>query len=114
MLTAAALLATLASASCAWSATEADGTRRIIGFVDMEVRPAADPGVVAGQVVDIRAFGVSIIDTPDGSSAALGWQRHVAASLRNDVLVAGNPLAALEKRPDQNEDGGQIHGTQGQ
>ena len=106
MLTMVALLSATASASCAWSDTGADGTRRIIGFVDMEVRPAADPRTVAGEVVDIRTIGLSLLDTDGGTSLALGWQRHIAASLRDDALVLGNPLTALNERNGQDNDRG--------
>ena len=90
----------------AWSDTGADGTRRIIGFVDMEVRPAADPRTVAGEVVDIRTIGLSLLDTDGGTSLALGWQRHIAASLRDDALVLGNPLTALNERNGPDNDRG--------
>lgn len=105
-LTMAAVLSTGACASCAWGYTQVDGTRRIIGFVDLEIRPAADPRTVAGEVIDVRTIGLSLLDAGDGTSVVLGWQRTIVAALRDNALVLGNPLTATgDTENDDNEKG---------
>ena len=109
-----ALLVSLTAAaltSCAYGYTEADGTRRIIGLVDLEIRPSADERTIAGEVVDVRTVGLSLLETGDETSVALGYQRHIAAALRDNALVLGNPLTASREQKAQGPKQGGSNGN---
>lgn len=79
---------------CSVDFVDEAGNRRIIGLVDVTLRPAGGAG--AGTVVDLTTVGVAIADTGQGGHLALGYSRERTAVLRNDALVAGNPLAATD------------------
>ena len=71
-----------------------------------DIRPAADPRTVAGEVIDVRTIGLSLLDAGDGTSVVLGWQRTIVAALRDNALVLGNPLTATgDTENDDNEKG---------
>jgi hypothetical protein len=79
-------------AGCAYSYTEPDGTRRVIGLVDLEIEPSGENMPVAGNVLDIETLGFAFNRGPQGSRVTIGYGRSVTAALRDDSLVLGNPL----------------------
>lgn len=79
---------------CAVDYVDEAGNRRIVGLVDLTLHPAGGPG--AGTVVDLTTVGIAIADTGQGGHVVLGYSRERTAVLRNDALVAGNPLAATD------------------
>ncbi|HEY0833474.1 MAG TPA: hypothetical protein VGE72_06140 [Azospirillum sp.] len=89
----AAVLAGVALGGCSYSVTDEAGNRRIIGFVDMTVTPAAPGSPVAGSVVDVTTVGVALARHGQGGHLAIGYTRDTVAVLRDDALVVGNPLA---------------------
>ncbi len=55
--------------------------------------PADSP--LAGTEVDIKAFGAAAGTNAQGSYFALGYSRETTVSLRDNVVVSGDPIAAL-------------------
>lgn len=78
---------------CAISYMEDDGSRRILGFAEVEVVPAelfvrADAPtmsskVFVGDVIVVRTIGLSFLGSEDSSAITLGYARHSSALLRN-------------------------------
>jgi hypothetical protein len=81
--------------SCSINYTDSNGNRHIIGLVDYTVHPSAAPDTFAGDVVDVTSLGLSVGNTPERTFLAIGYSREVTASLRNNIVVVGNPLALL-------------------
>jgi len=59
------------------------GARRVIGFADVEVRPADGVRTYAGDVISIRSLGLTVGTTPDGLMMGLGYLRGTSAWLRS-------------------------------
>jgi hypothetical protein len=91
----AVIIAALPCQGCAVDYTDPDGSRHVIGLVDLTIHRSYDPATFAGEVVDVTSAGVSIGRTPQGGFVTLGYSREVTAALRNNVLVLGNPTALL-------------------
>jgi hypothetical protein len=86
-------------AGCALVYTEADGTKHIIGLANVEIRPPADPRTIAGEVVDTTVIGLGIYNTEAEGGFVLGYGRDVSAAIRDNALVTGNPLQAIQSSP---------------
>ncbi len=86
-------------AGCAVVYTDADGTRHIIGLANVEIRPPADPRTIAGEVVDTTVIGLAIYNTDAQGGFVLGYGRDVSAAIRDNALVIGNPLQAIQPSP---------------
>jgi hypothetical protein len=86
-------------AGCAVVYTEADGTKHIIGLANVEIRPPADPRTIAGEVVDTTVIGLGIYNTEAQGGFVLGYGRDVTAAIRDNALVIGNPLQAIQPSP---------------
>lgn len=82
--------------SCTYSYTAEDGARRVIGLVDMTIQPPHNDRDIAGDLVDIRSIGIGVHESPQSVSFTLGYHRHVSALLRDNALVLGNPLSAIQ------------------
>jgi hypothetical protein len=91
----AAPLLALATAGCAVSYVDAAGTMHAIGLVDVSSRPPGDPRTLAGDVVEITSLGVSFGSTAQGGFLTIGYSRSATAALRDNALVLGNPVTAL-------------------
>ena len=94
------LASILAGSGCAYSYVDEDGSRRVIGLVDMRISEEHGP-TVAGSLVDIRTVGVSVLENAQGMSLTVGYGREVTAALRDHALVQGQPMQLGNPRPDQ-------------
>ena len=83
----------LGLAGCALSWQEADGSRRVIGFVALRLTDAADHPTFAGTAVDLTTIGLGIAATGEETIVSLGYLNITTAKLRDNALVIGNPLA---------------------
>lgn len=92
-----ASLAALALGGCAVSYVGDDGSRHIIGFAKIVIPPADSAMPTAGNVIDLTTVGLSLNDMPEGQSLTLGYSRAVTATLKDNSLVLGNPLAFEEQ-----------------
>lgn len=79
--------------ACSYSYTDEAGNRRVIGLVDMTVAPGGEGGTFAGNVVDVTTVGVAAAQNAQGFHLSLGYTRDTTAAIRDNALVAGNPLA---------------------
>ena len=84
-------------AGCAVSYVDDDGTRHVIGFANIVIPPPDRAMPTAGNVIDLTTVGLSLNDMPDGQSLTLGYSRAVTATLKDNSLVLGNPLAIEEQ-----------------
>jgi hypothetical protein len=78
--------------SCALAYTDASGTQHVIGFVNIEVKPANESRL-AGDVTAFSTVGISLLAGERGSSLALGYNRITTAAFR-DNSVAFGPFGA--------------------
>ena len=85
-------------AGCAIVYQDVDGTKHIIGLANVEIRPPADDRTIAGNVVDVTIVGAGIYSTEVHGGLVLGYSRDVTASIRDNVLVIGNPIQAIQAR----------------
>jgi len=91
------LIGALLLPGCAVSYVDDDGSRHIIGFANIVIPPADSAMPTAGNVIDLTTVGLSFNDMPDGQSLTLGYSRAVTATLKDNSLVLGNPLAIEEQ-----------------
>lgn len=82
--------------ACAYSYVDSDGTRHIIGLVNMRIEPTENSKTFAGEVFDVTSVGVAYHSAADSTSFTIGYSRNVTAALRDNALVLGNPLAVTE------------------
>lgn len=87
----------LLSSGCAVSYVADDGSRHIIGFAQIVIPPADSAMPTAGNVIDLTTIGLSLNDMPEGQSLTLGYSHAVTATLKDNSLVLGNPLAIEEQ-----------------
>lgn len=92
------MIGALPLSACAVSYFDDDGNQHVIGFASIVIAPSTEGQPTAGNVVDLTTIGLSVNSMPDGNSLSLGYSRVVTATLKNDVLVLGNPLAITEQR----------------
>jgi hypothetical protein len=92
-----ASVAALSLGGCAVSYVGDDGSRHIIGFAKIVIPPADSAMPTAGNVIDLTTVGLSFNDMPEGQSLTLGYSRAVTATLKDNALVLGNPLAIEEQ-----------------
>ena len=89
--------AALLLGGCAVSYVDDDGSRHIIGFANIVIPPPDRALPTAGNVIDLTTIGLSLNDMPEGQSLTLGYSRAVTATLKDNSLVLGNPLAIKEQ-----------------
>ena len=89
------MLAAVLLPGCSYSYVDAQGTHHVIGLVSLELRAYKDNETIAGAVADIRAIGLSVHSDPESTNVTFGYSRIVSGHLRNNVLVLGDPVAAL-------------------
>ena len=92
-----ALICALPLSACAVSYVDDDGNQHVIGFANIVIAPSTQDQPTAGNVVDLTTIGLSLNSMPDGQSLSLGYSRAVTATLKNNVLVLGDPLAIREQ-----------------
>jgi hypothetical protein len=80
---------------CAFSYTDTNGDRHAIGLVDITIRAPAAPETLAGDVVEVASFGLSVGQNAQGGYVTAGFNRQTSAVLRDNALVIGNPVVAL-------------------
>ncbi len=78
-------------AGCAHVYVDADGTRHVVGFVDLQLPPATGRPTAA-ESLRSRSFGVSLTRSDVGSAVVLGYSDTTLAFVRNHALL---PAAAL-------------------
>lgn len=78
---------------CAITWSGEDGKTRIIGLVDLEIRPQDDSPTFAGYVADVTTVGVAVLSTPEASGISLGYNHQQIGFLRDNVLVVGDAFA---------------------
>jgi len=81
---------------CAYSYVDEQGATHAIGLMSVVVQPAARDGPIAGDIVGITAIGLAAGTNAQGGYLAVGYSQQTTAALRNDVVVRGNPVAALD------------------
>jgi len=86
------LIWALPLSACAVSYVDDAGNQHVIGFASIVIAPSAQNQPTAGNVVDLTTVGLSLNSMPEGRSLSLGYSRAVTATLKNNVLVLGNPL----------------------
>ena len=91
------MLGALPLSACAVSYVDDAGNQHVIGFASIVIAPSGQDQPIAGNVVDLTTVGLSLNSMPDGNSLSLGYSRVVTATLRNDALVLGDPLAIGEQ-----------------
>jgi hypothetical protein len=89
-------LVSLCCGSCAFSYTDQSGTHHVIGLVAVDTRPAGTDSPLAGDIVSITSIGVAAGSNAQGGYLAFGYSRQTTAALRDDIVVRGDPVAALE------------------
>ncbi len=82
--------------ACAFSYVDSDGTRHIIGLVNMRIEPTENSQTFAGEVLDVTSVGLAYHSATGNTSFTIGYSRNVTAALRDNALVLGNPLAVAE------------------
>jgi hypothetical protein len=87
--------------ACALTYADTNGNRHVVGLVDVSIHPPGAPQTLAGDVVEITSLGVSVGSTPQGGFLTVGYSRNVTATLRDNALVLGNPVTALENPSQQ-------------
>lgn len=90
--------------ACSMSFEDGQGGRRIIGFVDLTVTPAPKGSPVAGDVIDLTTVGLAVASTGQGGHLSIGYTRDVVATLHDDSLVLGDPLAVSRLFPTDRPD----------
>ena len=84
----AAAFVLLAATGCAHLEVSTDGTRRVIGFVNLEI-PASDPGGhIAGEALHLRSLGILVTKTAVEGSLTIGYADTVHTIVRADSCVA--------------------------
>lgn len=89
-----------AMTGCAVTYEADDGSRHIFGFSKIEIRPPTDPVAIAGHVADVTIVGLAIHNTHEHGGLVLGYSRDVGAAIRDNVLVLGNPMQAIQPPPE--------------
>ena len=93
-----ALLCLLAATqcACAYSVTRPDGSRQIIGFVNLTIEPSVPDCLYAGQITDLKTIGGLISRSPAaGVQLAAGYSHERIGYLRNHALVFGDTSETL-------------------
>ncbi len=85
---------------CSITLSGEDGTTRIIGFVDLEIRSQDESATFAGYVADVTTVGVAVLSTPEASGISLGYNHQQIGILRNNVLVVGDAFALGNQPPE--------------
>jgi hypothetical protein len=80
---------------CAFTYVDAHGDRHAIGLLDITIHSPASIATVAGDVVEVTTFGLSVGSTAQGGYVTAGYNHEVTAALRDDALVIGNPVNLL-------------------
>ena len=86
------LVLPLLTAACSVSWQEADGSRRVLGFVSLQLTDAADHPTFAGTAVNLTTIGLGFVSTGTETIVNLGYLNIATANIRDNVLVIGNPL----------------------
>jgi hypothetical protein len=100
------ILASVLCGGCAYSYVDDDGSRRLVGFVDMRIQ-AAPEETYAGNVVDLRTLGLSVNENEQGTNVSVGYSREITAAIRNHALVKGNPFQVSEAVNGKNQKNGE-------
>lgn len=94
-----AVVSSLSCGGCAYSYVDDQGNVHAVGLMSIVVQPAPADGPIAGNIVSIMAVGLAAGSNAQGGYLAIGYSRQVTAALRDNVVVTGNPIAALDGVP---------------
>ena len=76
---------------CAITTVGADGSREVLGFVQMKLPASTPPGALAGETIELNVVGLLVFSSPVGGGVALGYAREQITGLKNNVLVLNAP-----------------------
>ncbi len=85
------MIATTCS-GCAYTHIDTDGTKHIIGLVNIKIKPCDSKEQLAGDSLSITNIGVSIYSTPLDKGFAFGYTQENITALRQDVIVFSGDL----------------------
>lgn len=97
MLSASAVIASLATGGCAAVWSDASGARHTVGLVWMTTKPGPPNASVAGEVTSVTTLGANLTLTEEDHSLSVGYRSAKAASIKNNALVLGNPITDISK-----------------
>lgn len=80
---------------CAYTEISDDGSKRIVGLVDLKISSDNEQIAIAGEVIRVRSIGLAILATPINSSITLGYSDNELAAVKDNIFVVGNPLSAM-------------------
>ena len=92
-LRAAGIAALFSLTCCSLSWQEADGSRRVLGWVNLRIADATDSTTFAGNAIDLTTIGLGVVNTGEETILTAGYLNITTAKLRDHALVIGNPLA---------------------
>lgn len=84
--------------ACAQTIIHEDGTKTIVGFVNMTIHPEGSD-TFAGEVTDVEQLGLHIFKTPVQTGVSVGYSRLTHGHLKDNVLVLGDPKDIKRKDP---------------
>jgi hypothetical protein len=84
----AGVLAVLMLSGCAQLTIDADGTRRVTGFVRIELPPATDLRNFGGESLRIQALGLLLSRSGPESALTVGYTDSFHALVKADSCVA--------------------------
>lgn len=93
----AALGAAVLLSGCAVSYDDGNGVRHVIGLTSTRIVSADKSATLAGDVVTVEAVGVLVSRNAQGDTLSIGYSSLSTAAIRNNALVAGNPIDAVDK-----------------
>ena len=97
------LMSILFLSGCSYNYIDDNGTRHIFGLVNIKLEPTSNE-IYAGEIIDLRTFGISINKHDEGGSISIGYSRDISGNLKNNVLVLGNPFKFPDNIKDDNNE----------
>ena len=87
-------------AGCSYCYTASDGTRHIVGLVDVATSPPVAGYAVAGDYADVTTVGVAVANTTSQKSLTVGYSRDVSGTLLDNKMVV--KFSSPSKNGDKN------------
>lgn len=78
--------------SCAYTHVADDGTKYIIGLVNLKIKPSNSNEQLAGDSVSITSVGISFYSTPIHNGFTVGYNNEDITTLRQNSLVFSSDL----------------------
>ena len=80
-------LAALLTGGCSFTYLDDDGSRHVVGLVNLTIEPPQDR--TAGEIVRVQTLGISALSIQDTVGFTLGYQDLQLASLKDHALAVG-------------------------